>query len=62
MTFLIVAAGSAVGTVIANGLLLWLLGRQAQKAQKQQAEALAELEAMFIAEQERIQRYAAMES
>jgi len=62
VTFLTVFFATALGTVAGNGALLWFIGRAAKRNQQQQIDALAELQSQLIAEQQRMEAYARMES
>ena len=64
--FFVTLASTALGTFVANFGILWLIGAQANKLEKQRikdmVEQQKELMAMVQNEQERMARYARMES
>lgn len=66
MTTLLIIIGSALGTFIGNGLLLWLVGAKAKKLQQEQAKEIEAfqkgLQDAIVAEQSRMAKYAKMES
>ena len=57
---------SALGTLLGNMGLFWIIGRMAQRAEKQQQEKLQELQQGYLEmvkrENERMKNYAKMES
>jgi hypothetical protein len=66
MTILVVAVGSFLGTLAGNLGVFWLIGQAAKNQEKKQREELQKLHDDFIEmrrkENERMQRYAKMES
>lgn len=69
LSFLTILGATFVGSFFGQGLLLWIVGRAAHKAELKKAaaiqaafdEAMAEQNARIRQEQERIARYAKME-
>jgi hypothetical protein len=66
MTLLVIAVGAFIGTLTANAGLLWFIGHMAQKTEKKRLEefqqAQREMMEAVKKEQERMQKYAKMES
>ena len=64
--FFITLVSTALGTFVANLGILWLIGAQANRLEKQRIKDLVEqqkeLMTMVQKEQERMQKYAQMES
>ena len=64
--FFITLVSTALGTFVANLGILWLIGAQANRLEKQRikdmVEQQKELMTMVQKEQERMQKYAQMES
>ena len=65
-TFMLTLVATGLGTFAANLALLWLIGAQANKLEKQRikdmVEQQKELMALAQKEQQRMERYAQMES
>ena len=65
MTFLLIATGSFLGTLLGNLSLFYIIGLVAQRKEKKQIEELQKMQQGYLEmaqrEQERLQRYAAME-
>lgn len=64
--FFVIAAGAAIGTFIGNSAVFWLIGIMAQRQQEAQKKELEQLQKSFLEmrarEQERMERYAKLES
>lgn len=65
MTFLIVAAGSFLGTLFGNLGLFFLIGAIAQRKEKKQLEELQKMQQGYLEmvqrERDRLEKYAQME-
>ena len=65
MTFLLVAAGSFLGTLCGNLSLFYIIGLVAQRKEKKQLEELQKMQQGYLEmvqrERERLEKYAAME-
>ena len=65
MTFLLYLLASALGTFIGNFALFWVIGIQAQRAQKVQRDEMRRVHASYLEmverEKKRIENYAKME-
>ena len=65
MTFLLVAAGSFLGTLLGNLSLFYIIGLVAQRKEKKQLEELQKMQQGYLEmdqrERERLEKYAAME-
>ena len=65
MTFLLVAAGSFLGTLLGNLGLFYIIGLVAQRKEKKQLEELQKMQEGYLEmvqrERERLEKYAAME-
>jgi hypothetical protein len=65
MTFLLVAAGSFLGTLLGNLSLFYIIGLVAQRKEKKQLEELQKMQLGYLEmvqrERERLEKYAQME-
>ena len=65
MTFLLYLLASTLGTFIGNFVLFWIIGLQAQRAQKAQREEMKRVHRSYLEmverEKKRIENYAKME-
>ena len=65
MTFLLVAAGSFLGTLLGNLSLFYIIGIVAQRKEKKQLEELQKMQQGYLEmvqrERERLEKYAQME-
>lgn len=65
MTFLLIATGSFLGTLLGNLALFYIIGLVAQRKEKKQLEELQKMQQGYLEmvqrERERLEKYAAME-
>ena len=65
MTFLLIATGSLLGTLLGNLALFYIIGLVAQRKEKKQLEELQKMQQGYLEmvqrERERLEKYAAME-
>ena len=65
MTFLLIASGSFLGTLLGNLALFYIIGRVAQHKEKKQLEELQKMQQGYLEmvqrERDRLEKYAAME-
>ena len=65
MTFLLISAGSFLGTFFGNLSLFYVIGKMAQRNEKKQLEELQKMQKGYLEmvqrERERLQKYAQME-
>lgn len=65
MTFLLVATGSFLGTLLGNLVFLYIIGLVTQRKEKKQLEEMQKVQRGYLEmvqrERERLERYAAME-
>lgn len=65
MTFLLIAAGSFLGTLFGNLSLFFIIGKMAQRNEKKQLEELQKMQKGYLEmvqrERERLEKYAQME-
>lgn len=65
MTFLLIASGSFLGTLLGNLGLFWIIGTMAKRQEKKQLEELQKLQQGYLdmveREKKRMENYAKME-
>lgn len=65
MTFLLIASGSFLGTLLGNLGLFWIIGTMAKRQEKKQLEELQKLQQGYLdmveREKRRMENYAKME-
>jgi membrane protein DedA with SNARE-associated domain len=65
MTFLLIASGSFLGTLLGNLALFYIIGRVAHHKEKKQLEELQKMQQGYLEmvqrERERLEKYAQME-